>query len=151
MRPPLRNTSVRSASKKSVIREAVARHCWTRIGEVEWNVLTSEIAGLSTSDLRHAGIPADPPWSGVAQATFDELDASLGAFTAVYADREDLRRFCRAEVIRAKDRARLASRNTRVAESKRAMKAEMVELMLVWLGDPAIYPVWSTARKNARV
>jgi hypothetical protein len=67
----------------------------------------------------------------------------------VYETRADLRRYCRDEVIAAKDRARWASLSPRVDEHKRELKAEMVEWMLVWLDDPAVFPIWAQLRRNA--
>ena len=63
----------------------------------------------------------------------------------VYEARPDLRRYCRDQVIAAKDRARWAARSPEVEESKRRMKAEMVEWMLVWLDDPASFPGMGSA------
>jgi hypothetical protein len=126
----------------------IAARGWTRIGEAEWTALLAAIPRLTTRDFRDTGIPVDPPWSGVLQRTFAELEASLCALADVYATQPDLRRFCRTQVIRAKDRARLASRNGRVAQEKRAIKAEMVEWMLVWLGDPAVFRQWARIRRT---
>jgi hypothetical protein len=80
--------------------------------------------------------------------TFAELAASLSSLSRVYAEREYLRRACRDTVIEAKDRARWASRNQRAAELKRRIKAEMVEWMLVWLGDPALFDKWARRRQH---
>jgi hypothetical protein len=124
----------------------IAARGWTRIGEAEWNDLAAAMPTLATADLNNAGVPVDAPWSGVEQKTLDNLERSLCALTEVYGSRPELRRFCRREVIRAKDRARRAARNARVSEEKRALKAEMVEWMLVWLGDPAIFPGWARVR-----
>jgi hypothetical protein len=44
-------------------------------------------------------------------------------------------------VIAAKSRARFLSR-------KYPLKAEMVEWMLVWLGDPAMFPAWAQLRRE---
>ena len=79
---------------------------------------------------------------------FDELEASLNLLSALYGSREELRRECRDAVIEAKDRARWASRNTRASELKRRIKAEMVEWMLVWLGDPALFGEWARLRRE---
>jgi hypothetical protein len=68
--------------------------------------------------------------------------------TQVYGTRPDLRRYYRDLIIAAKDRARWASRSPRVEESRRRMKAEMVEWMLVWLDDPAIFPAWVPLRRR---
>jgi hypothetical protein len=150
MRRPWRSTSVRSGSKKARLQETIAARGWTRIGEAEWNALLAAMRSMTTRDLRDVGIPVDAPWSGVLQSTFEELESSLRALALVYAERNDLRGFCRAEVIRAKDRARWASRNRRVGEERRAVKAEMVEWMLVWLGDPALFRQWVGIYKTKR-
>ena len=52
------------------------------------------------------------------------------------------------QVIAAKDRARWAAKSPKVEETKRRMKAEMVEWMLVWLGDPAVFPAWVQLRRQ---
>jgi hypothetical protein len=52
-----------------------------------------------------------------------------------------LRRTCRGQVIVAKARARFLNR-------KNALKAEMVEWMLVWLGDPAMFSAWAALRRE---
>jgi hypothetical protein len=83
--------------------------------------------------------------------SFDQLEASLCDFQRRYADCPDRRRELRDIVIRTKDRARYASRNPKVAAEKREAKAEMVEWMLVWLGDPAIFEDWVRLRRQATV
>jgi hypothetical protein len=148
MRRQWRSTSVRSGSKKARLLEAIAGRGWTRIGEAEWNALLGEIPTLTTGDLRELGIPVEPPWSGILQKTFEELESSLGELADVYAARPDLRRFCRTEVIRAKDRARWASRNALVGAERRAVKVAMVEWMLVWLGDPDLFRQWARIYKT---
>jgi hypothetical protein len=84
----------------------------------------------------------------VEQHTIEDLDASLRQFSEVYASQPHLRRYCRDQVIAAKNRARFASRNDRVEPDKRRMKAEMVEWLLVWLGDPALFPAWASIRRQ---
>ena len=84
----------------------------------------------------------------VAQHTFAELEASLKELSAVYAGSPNLRRECRDTVIAAKDRARFASRIVKASELKRRIKAEMVEWMLVWLGDPALFEDWARLRRS---
>jgi hypothetical protein len=51
-------------------------------------------------------------------------------------------------VIAAKDRARFTSRNPRCSPEKRAVKEEMVQWMLVWLENPAVFAAWVEARKR---
>src|SRR5215471_10732518 len=103
MRRRSRSTSVRSISRAARVRSLAEAHEWERIGEAEWLAITSTIPGVTPSDVRHSGVPADAPWCGVCQKDFDELEGSLNELAAVYATRPDLRKFCRAEVIRAKD------------------------------------------------
>ena len=122
------------------------------MGGLEWAELKTALPDVSESTmrdaLREAGFHVLPPWGGVEQHTFDELDRSLRAFSEVYSSDEPLRRSCRRAVIEAKNRARWISQNEKVEASKRALKAEMVEWMLVWLGDPSIFPAWSEIRKK---
>ena len=84
----------------------------------------------------------------VRQHTFGELEASLRELGLVYAARAELRRECRDAVIAAKDRARFASRNIKASELKRRIKTEMVEWMLVWLGDPGLFEEWALLRRE---
>lgn len=97
------------------------------------------------SAIQNAGLPVDVPWRGVRQHTFEELEASLREFTAVYETRADLRDLCRKQVIAAKDRAKWLSARASIDVSTRQRKAEMAEWMLVWLGDPSVFPVWVDA------
>ena len=83
----------------------------------------------------------------IRQHTFAELEASLKELSLAYAAHPESRRECREAVINAKDRARFASRNPRASELKRRIKAEMVEWMLVWLGDPALFEEWAQLRR----
>jgi hypothetical protein len=105
---------------------------------------------VSEATIQGCGIAVDAPWSDVRQHSFEELEASLRAFSGIYGEREDLRRLCRERVIAAKDRARWIARRAGSDEALRARKAEMVEWMLVWLGDPAVFPVWVDAWHAAR-
>jgi hypothetical protein len=127
------------------LREHITSRGWSVVGEAEWLELR---AIFSEAAIRAAGIPIEAPWCGIASHTLAELEESLRAFSRVYETREDLRRYCRDQVIAAKDRARWVARSARVEENKRRLKDEMVEWMLVWLGDPATFPVWARLRKD---
>ncbi len=98
--------------------------------------------------IRTAGLPIDAPWCGVRQHTFEELEESLTKFSLVYEARPDLRRLCREQVIAYKDRAKWLSVRSTVDQETRERKATMAEWMLVWLGDPAIFPVWIRTLKG---
>jgi hypothetical protein len=88
------------------------------------------------------------PAPGIQWKTLDQLEASLREFQRLYAERPAGRRELRDAVIRTKDRARFASRNPKVSAEKRAAKEEMVQWMLVWLGDPAMFGDWVTLRRD---
>jgi hypothetical protein len=133
-----------------MVREIATDHGWTAIGDAEWRTLIEAVPRVRTEDVRASGFPADPPWHGVALHNFEDLRNSLCALSKVYEQQVELREFCRREVIRAKDRARRISRSTNVTESVRQIKSEMVDWMLVWLGDPALFPVWSELRLKIR-
>ena len=137
----------RVTKRQSVLDFAAARG-WARIGESEWNELRQALPDVSVSVIQQAGLPIDAPWCGIRQHTFSDLENSLRAFSAVYADRLDLRLLCRRQVIVAKDRAKWLSTRSNVDEETRRRKATMAEWMLVWLGDPALFPAWVSALKS---
>jgi hypothetical protein len=145
---PSRRTSVPRTSKRRQLRDLIAARGWREIGESHWNEIVAAIPNISPTDLQELDIPVAPPWFGVRQHSLDQLQISLDALSDVYATRPDLRRFCRNQVIAAKSKAKFASRNPRVVEIKRQIKAEMAEWMLVWLNDPALFPVWARVRRD---
>ncbi len=98
--------------------------------------------------MSESRILVDQPYRGVETKTLDGLEESLKAMTQVYEREGALRKMCRSAVIAVKDRTRFASKNQKVDPAKRALKAEMVEWMLVWLDDPGMFPVWAAARKR---
>jgi hypothetical protein len=127
--------------------DLAAARGWLRIGESEWNALREALPDVSAGVIQQAGLLIDSPWSGICQHTFEELEQSLREFSAVYETRPDLRRLCREQVIAAKDRAKWLSRRNSTEEPTRRRKAAMAEWMLIWLGDPALFPAWVTALK----
>jgi hypothetical protein len=130
--------------------DLLQEHGWITIRAEEWKLLRERFAESSLRQwLAEEGIAVDQPYRGVETKTFETLEASLTAMGELYARDGELRKACRATVILAKDRTRFASRNPNVAPAKRAVKAEMVEWMLVWLGDPGMFPAWCAVRKNA--
>ena len=140
-------TGARSAvrripNKKQRVLDLVTARGWGLIGEDEWKELRSALPDVSEAIIRGSGIAIAQPWRGVAQHTIEELNQSLRELSSIYEQRPDLRRYCRDQVIAAKDRARYLSRI-------HPPKAEMVEWMLVWLGDPAMFPAWGGLRKES--
>ena len=128
------------------------------IDEAEWRELRSVLAPISEPYLRRllqsTGFPVKQPLAGVRQCSFEELEISLLELEQLYSeavragDRMRARQIRRA-VIESKDHARLAARNPRLSPQKKAEKQEMVEWMLVWLGNPGVFPAWAELRKKA--
>jgi hypothetical protein len=137
-------TNARVTKKQRVLDFATARG-WTHIGESEWNELRAALPDVSAGVIQQAGLPVDAPWCGVHQHTFEELEHSLREFSGVYESQPDLRRLCREQVIAAKDRAKWLSVRSTIDEETRLRKARMAEWMLIWLGDPALFPAWARA------
>jgi len=134
-------------AKKQRVREFAAARGWQRIGESEWNELRAALPDISAATMRQSGLPIGAPWCGVRQHTFEELEESLREFSATYEARPDLRKLCREMIIAAKDRAKLLAHKSNIDQKVRDRKAAMAEWMLIWLGDPAIFPVWVAAVK----
>jgi hypothetical protein len=132
-------------TKKQRVLDFASARGWTRIGESEWRKLREALPDVSVNVIQQSGLSVDAPWCGVHQHTFEELEQSLREFSEIYESRPDLRYFSRQQVIAAKDRAKfLALRITPDAET-RERKAAMAEWMLIWLGDPALFPAWLNA------
>jgi hypothetical protein len=149
MAEPGRRSEARRLTRKQRVLDFAAARGWTVIGESEWQELRAALSDISEATIRGAGLTIAIPWRGVSVHSIEELEESLREFTRVYEARPDLRRYCRDQIIAAKDRARWASLSPRVEENKRALKAEMVQWMLVWLDDPAVFPIWAQLRRNA--
>src|SRR4029453_8560492 len=107
------------ASVKQRLREYLEAHPPNRITEVVWQALLLHLAPVSESYLRDllraTGLPFDQPYAGIRQHTLEELEASLRSMLEVYRaaiareDRERAR-YCRRQVIAAKDRAKFLSK-----------------------------------------
>ena len=151
MRAPSRATIVRSESSiKQRLRDWLAAERPEAITGAVWRDLLVRFAPVSESYLRDllraTGLPFEQPWAGVRQHTFEELEESLREMLRVYQEAlssgdRDRARYCRRQVIAAKDRAKFATK-------KKPEKAEMSEWMLVWLENPEVFPAWVEARKR---
>lgn len=140
----------RTKSVKRALRDYMAQRQPAAITEEVWRDLRRELAPVSESYLRDllraTGLPFDQPWAGVRQHTLEELEESLGGMLRVYRDamesgNQERARYCRRQVIAAKDRAKFLAK-------KYPAKQEMVEWMLVWLEDPEMFPPWVEARRK---
>jgi hypothetical protein len=142
-------------SVKQRLREYLASEHPPAITRAVWEDLLMQLAPVSDSYLRdllrQTGLPFEQPYAGVRQHTFHELEESLKEIGTVYAsatssgDRERAR-YCRRQVIAAKDRAKFLAQNPGTPEAKQAEKQEMAQWMLVWLENPEVFPAWVEAR-----
>ena len=148
-----------SASKsiKKRLAEYLATAQPAAITETVWRELLTNLAPVSESYLREllrqTGLPFDQPYAGIVQHTFDELEESLRAMLVVYTEStaagDRVRaRYCRRQVIAAKDRAKFLLAGDSTPPEKRAQKEEMLQWMMVWLENPEVFPAWVDIRKR---
>ena len=146
-----------SKSVKQQLRDYLAAERPAAITEAVWTSLMQRWAPVSESYLRDllrdTGLPFAQPYAGIRQHTFDELEQSLRDMLRVYteamaAGNRDQARYCRRQVIGAKDRAKFVARNPRTSPDRKAQKEEMVQWMLVWLENPEVFPAWADARNR---
>lgn len=144
-------------SKKRRLGELIAEWGLQTIAEPEWRRLTAELAPISESYLRRllreTAVTVAQPFAGIRQANFDELEASLIEMEHVYAQARETgdrarAQYCRGQVIEAKDHARLAARSSSASAEKKLQKEEMIQWMLVWLENPAVFEEWVKLRKR---
>lgn len=131
----------------SDIREHIKARGWTRIEKSEWEELRQRFATTEATLRKHAvasGVVIRQPWRGLDTASLDGIELSLIEMAEAYRIHpQEARRV----VISTKDTTRFAARNPKAAADKRELKAEMVEWMLVWLGDPAMFQDWVKLRR----
>ncbi len=148
----------RDKSVKQQLREYLDTERPPAITEAVWQGLLMRLAPVSDSYLRdllrQTGLPFEQPYAGIRQHTFEELERSLREMQQVYAEamasgNRDRARYCRRQVIAAKDRARFLAQNPGTGSEKQAIKQEMTRWMLVWLENPEVFPAWVDARKRA--
>jgi len=144
-------------SIKRQLREYLAAHQPAAITEEVWSDLLLHLAPVSESYLRDllrdTSLPFDQPYSGIQQRTLEELEVSLRSMLQVYTDaltanNRGRARYCRRQVIAAKDRAKFLAITPRTTPEKRTEKEEMAQWMLVWLENPEVFPAWVDARKK---
>jgi hypothetical protein len=145
-------------SVKQRLRALLSEEHPAAITEEVWNGLLRRLAPVSESYLRDllraTGLPFAQPYCGIRQHTFDELESSLREMLQVYAGamaagNRERARYCRRQVIAAKDRAKFQARSPRTPPDKASEKDEMAQWMLVWLENPEVFPAWVEARKKS--
>ncbi len=87
----------------------------------------------------------DPLVEGVRQDSLDEAERTLRALSALYTEAP---RQTRTLVIQAKDQARQALASD-TDPARTALRRELIEWMIVWVNDPAVFPVWVQLRRQA--
>ena len=87
----------------------------------------------------------DPLVEGVRLDSLDQAERTLRALAALYAQAP---RETRRLVIKAKDDARQALLND-ADPARAALRRELIEWMIVWVNDPAVFPVWVRLRREA--
>jgi len=144
-------------SRKQALREFLAAGPVAAVGEAEWLAALRLLAPVSESYLRdllrETGLPFAQPYAGIGQKSFAELEGDLRQMLGVYTEAMragDRRRarYCRRQVIAAKDRARFLARRPKTSPEKKAQKEEMAAWMLVWLENPEVFPAWVETRKR---
>jgi hypothetical protein len=103
--------------------------------------------------LRATELPFVQPYAGVEQHTLEQLETSLRGMLQVYteamtAGNRDRARYCRRQVIAAKDRAKFLALSPKSTPERQAVKQEMAQWMLVWLENPEVFPAWVESRKR---
>lgn len=143
---------------KTRLEEYLSHRAAGPLTEEEWGQLRRLFASSSPSYLRRllrrSGVALAPLVEGVRQDTFEDLERTLLALLREYEEARSAgnagrQKQCRQAVIEAKDHARWAARRPSVSENRKAIKAEMIQWMLVWLEDPAVFPLWLKLRKKA--
>ena len=87
----------------------------------------------------------DPLVESVRQDSLDEAERTLRALSALYPEAP---RETRRLVIQAKDYARQALAGD-ADPTRTALRHELIEWMIVWVNDPAVFPVWVQLRRQA--
>ena len=152
--------STANRSIKQQLRDYLAANQPAALTEAVWHHLLQSLAPVSESYLRDllraTGLPFDQPYAGIRQHTFEELEQSLVDMLQVYREaisggQRERARYCRRQVIAAKDRAKFLAITPGTTPEKRTQKEEMAQWMLVWLENPEVFPAWVDARKKSRL
>ena len=136
------------SSKKEALRQWLASEQPPQITEAHFAELGMRLAPVSEGYLRRllrtCGTPLSPMVEGVVQDSFENLERTLRALSLEYEQADRVRgKVIRRLVIQAKDHARWASQR---APEKAVVKNEMVTWLLVWLENPAVFPIWIDLR-----
>ena len=150
------------AKGKSSVKRALSEFLGSRslasVTEDDWKEIQARFAsstpGYLRRLLRDSGLPLAPLVEGVRQDSLDELERTLLALEREYSQAKssgnrERATACRRLVIEAKSHARFALRRSSTSQEKRSIKQEMVEWMIVWLEDPALFAPWVRLRRKS--
>jgi len=142
-------------SKQAKLEAWLQERAPAQVSLQDFDELRRLLAPVTESDLRHrlreTGAALHPLVAGVNQDTLTTLRDTLLALAEWYESGDnETRRLTRQIVITAKDHAKLAASNQRVADEKRALKSEMAGWMLTWLENPSIFRLWVSIRVKSR-
>ena len=153
------------ARELEAVREAVRERFGD--GAVESPARVARLLADEGAELRHAEVldldarwrtqdPYEAAFRNVLKfSTFEEAAASIRRLDNLRKqfrrkeDREGLRRV-QETVLKGKQRAQMIARNPKVAEPKRAEKAEIAEWFTVWLNQPEIFDDWLSLRQSSK-
>ena len=150
--------AVKRQTKRALLNQCLAESRPKRLAEADFCLLREKLAPISESYLRallrSSGLPLDPVVEGVRQDSFEHLERTLLSLAEEYnralaADDRQRAGACRRAVLTGRDHNRLAARRPGVSDESKAQKEEMASWMLVWLENPAIFPLWLSLRKRA--
>ncbi len=148
----------RKPSVKRALSEFLAARPRQQITENDWSEIQHRFASSSPGYLRRllreSGQPLAPLVEGVRQGSFAELERTLSALEREYAGAKSSGNrqrvaACRRLVIEAKTHARFTLRRSSTSAEKKSVKREMVDWMIVWLEDPALFAPWVKLRKRS--
>jgi hypothetical protein len=137
------------SSKKERLRQWLENQRPPQITEAHFAELRERLSPVTDGYLRRllraSGAALSPVVEGVVQDSFDDLERTLRALSEEYENSDRVRaKSIRGIVIQAKDHARWAALRS---PEKAPIKTEMVTWLLVWLENPAVFPLWVGLRR----
>ena len=140
-------------NKKQALKQWLQDERPPLITEEHFVTLRRHLAPVSIGYLRRLlranGAALSPLVEGVVQDSLEALERTLRGLSAEYEQAgEGRRRLIRQMVIQAKDHARWAALRSR---EHKAEKQQMAEWLLMWLENPAVFPLWANLlhKRNA--
>ena len=139
------------SSKKAELNQWLQNERPPQINEAHFADVLKRLEPISGGYLRRllraSGAALSPVVEGVVQDSFENLERTLRALSEEYEQSDLIRaKAIRRMVIQAKDHARWAALRS---PEKALVKNEMAAWLLVWLENPAVFPIWVNLRLRA--